>query len=229
MRINKFLAKALKISRRQADLLVDSGQVQINQKPAKLGQHVNQQDEITHQGRLLDWPSEAVILLLFNKPVGVVCSKKGQNSQTVFDLLPKEYKKLNTAGRLDKDSSGLLLLSNNGDLIFRLTHPKFSKTKRYLVELDQPLEPLHQQMIADFGINLPDGRSQLGLERLDDQRKNWQVTMHEGRNRQIRRTFDALGYKVIKLHRTSFGNYHLGNLKTGEWELIESDDWRKLV
>ena len=86
--------------------------------------------------------------------------------------------------------------------------------------LDRPLEPLHQQMIADFGVELADGRSQLGLSRLDDSRKRWQVEMSEGRNRQIRRTFGALGYTVVKLHRTSFGPYKLSGLKPGEYSLI---------
>ena len=96
----------------------------------------------------------------------------------------------------------------------------FVKNKTYLVELDRELMPLHQQMIADFGINLPDGISKLGLTRLDDTRKAWQVNMSEGRNRQIRRTFDALGYKVTKLHRIEFGPYQLGDLPAGKFKEI---------
>jgi pseudouridine synthase len=99
-----------------------------------------------------------------------------------------------------------------------MTHPSFRKTKVYEVRLDRELEPLHQQMINDLGVNLEDGQSRLTLMRLSDtDRKSWQVTMNEGRNRQIRRTFAALGYTVLRLHRTSFGKYSVGDMKPGEW------------
>ena len=127
---------------------------------------------------------------------------------------------LKPVGRLDKDSSGLLLLTNDGDFAYRMTHPKFAKTKQYRVRLDRDLEPLHQQMISDFGIELDDGRSQLILARLDDNRREWHITMSEGRNRQIRRTFAALGYTVTRLHRTDFGNYTLNGMQQGKWQEI---------
>ncbi|RYX78032.1 rRNA pseudouridine synthase, partial [bacterium] len=128
---------------------------------------------------------------------------------------------LKPVGRLDRDSSGLILLTNDGDFAYEMTHPKFIKTKIYQVTLGHDLEPLHQQMISDHGINLEDGVSKLQLERRsDDERKTWTVTMHEGRNRQIRRTFSSLGYDVIKLHRTDFGPYTLGNLESGKLEIV---------
>ncbi len=98
-----------------------------------------------------------------------------------------------------------------------MTHPKFVKTKLYEVTLDQALAPLHQQEISDFGIQLGDGISRMGLTKLSDDRKTWQVTLHEGRNRQIRRTFGALGYTVVKLHRIQFGAYQLNQLQPGEF------------
>jgi 23S rRNA pseudouridine2605 synthase len=103
-----------------------------------------------------------------------------------------------------------------------MTHPKFAKTKIYNVRLESELSPLHQQMINDHGIALEDGNSVLQLERMNEtDRKSWIVTMKEGRNRQIRRTFGALGYTVKKLHRTNFGNYALGDIKPGEFELVD--------
>ncbi len=101
-----------------------------------------------------------------------------------------------------------------------MTHPSFYKVKRYKVSLDRALEPLHQQMISDIGVDLEDGKSQLTLERESDDRKDWIVTMHEGRNRQIRRTFNALGYMVTKLHRSNFGNYNIGDLQSGAFEIV---------
>ena len=152
-----------------------------------------------------------------------MCSRRAQgDAPTLYDLLPKELRVLKTVGRLDKDSSGLILLTNDGDFTFQMTHPKFFKEKVYEVKLDRDLEPLHQQMIGDFGVQLEDGISKLGLMRLDEnKRDSWQVTMNEGRNRQIRRTFAALGYKVVALHRKQFGKYALSGLKSGEWTNVQ--------
>ena len=155
--------------------------------------------------------------------MGYVCSRRAQgDNPTIYDLIPHQYHVLKPVGRLDRNSSGLLLLTNDGDFAYRMTHPKFAKTKVYHVQLDHDLAPLHQQMISDFGIQLDDGTSQLGLMRLSESnRHEWQVTMSEGRNRQIRRTFLALGYTVKKLHRVQFGNYALGDMKEGELESVD--------
>ena len=162
------------------------------------------------------------LYLALNKPVGYVCSRKQQGENpTIYSILPEKYQKLKTVGRLDKNSSGLILLTNDGDFSFQMTHPKFYKEKIYEVELDRALEPLHQQMISDFGIEIGDGVSKLGLVRLNDERTKFEVTMSEGRNRQIRRTFAALGYIVEKLHRKTFGKYQLSGLKPGEFVEIE--------
>ncbi len=222
IRLNKFLAERLGLSRREADLAIKRGKVTINGTPAKLGERLrlDKKEDVCYNGRLVPFSTDFIYIGL-NKPVGYVCSRKAQgDTPTIYELLPEEYHNLKTVGRLDKDSSGLILLTNDGDFNFRMTHPKFSKTKIYQVELDHALEPLHQQEIADFGIEIGDGISRLGLERLDDSRKKWQVTMSEGRNRQIRRTFAALGYNVIRLKRIRFGEYQLANLKEGQWEEI---------
>lgn len=209
-RLNKFLALQLGISRRQADELISSGKISINGKKAELGARFLDSDEIKLGDKIISSKKQEFVYLLMNKPRGYVCSRKKQGeNETIYAILPKKYHSLKPVGRLDKDSSGLLLLTNDGDFAFRMTHPKFRKIKEYLVELDAPLAPLHQQMIADFGINLPDGKSQFGLERIDDERKKWKVSMSEGRNRQIRRTFAAVGYEVCELHRTVFGVYFL--------------------
>ncbi len=217
IRLNKFLAERLGISRRQADDLIANSKVTIGDKVAILGQRIDKNDKVCYNGKIVPF-SVGYTYIALNKPVGYVCSRKKQgDSPTIYTLLPEKYQGLKTVGRLDRDSSGLILLTNDGDFSFRMTHPKFSKTKVYQVELDKALEPLHQQEIADFGIEIGDGVSKLGLERLDESRKKWQVTMSEGRNRQIRRTFAALGYTVTKLHRTSFGAYQLDGLKDGEF------------
>lgn len=220
IRLNKFLAERLGVSRREADDLIVAGRIKINQRAAVLGDRVDKLDKVCYNGKIIPF-STGYSYYALNKPAGYVCSRKRQgDTPTLFELLPQELRQLKTVGRLDKDSSGLILLTNDGDFAFQMTHPQFTKLKIYQVTLDHPLEPLHQQMISDFGIELTDGRSQLGLTRLDDTRKTWQVMMHEGRNRQIRRTFGALGYTVTKLHRIQFGPYKLDGLASGKWAKI---------
>lgn len=216
-RLNKFVALALGVSRRKADELISDGKITVNENVGRLGQQVSDQDKVSLGGEILTTKKHELIIL--NKPVGYLCSRASQGGDpTVYDLIPKNLSHLKTVGRLDKDSSGLILMTNDGDFAHKMTHPSFYKIKRYLVTLDADLEPLHHQMINDFGVNLPDGRSQLTLTRQHDgDSRRWIVQMSEGRNRQIRRTFDALGYKVVKLHRTNFGNYALDDISSGKW------------
>lgn len=222
MRLNKFIAHATGMSRREADQLIADGRILVDGQTAALGKDIDETTQlISLDGKTLALPTSYTTIML-NKPVGYVCSRNAQakDTKTVYELLPSQLRKLKTVGRLDKDSSGLILLTDNGDFAQKLTHPRYTKTKEYIVKLDHSLAPLHQQMISDFGINLDDGPSKLLLERLNDDRTCFKITMHEGRNRQIRRTFAALGYQVIDLHRTSFGPYQLGELKPGKWQQV---------
>ena len=219
-RLNKYLAFHLGLSRREADDLISRGHVTVAGERASLGSRVEKGQPVTVKSALVA-EKAAFTYLAFHKPVGYVSSRRQQGENpTLYDLLPKEYHPLKPVGRLDKDSSGLLLLTDDGDFAFEMTHPKFYKVKTYEVSVDAPLQPLHQQMIGDFGVQLEDGPSKLSLERRSDDRKDWTVTMHEGRNRQIRRTFAALGYTVTALHRTSFGAYRLDDLAAGKYRNI---------
>jgi 23S rRNA pseudouridine2605 synthase len=219
MRINQFLAKYTDLSRRKADEAIEQGRVSVNGEQPHPGQQISNSDTVTLDNRSIT-PDVKTLTLILHKPAGYVVSRNGQGSKTIYDLLPQEYQLLNPVGRLDKDSSGLLLLTNDGNLANELTHPRYQKTKRYEVVLDKPLEPLHHQMISDFGIQLNDGPSRLHLSPLNDQKTSWEVVMSEGRNRQIRRTFAALGYTVAQLHRTNFGPYALENTKPGTVRVI---------
>lgn len=215
MRINKFVALATGLSRRRADDLIARGNITVNGAPVSAGLDVTGTDSVMMNGKVIEAPKQTTTIIL-NKPVGYVVSRDGQGSKTIYDLLPPEYQGLKPVGRLDKDSSGLLVLTDNGNLAHQLTHPSFQKTKIYEATLDKPLEPLHHQIISDHGISLEDGVSKLQLSRLQDgDDTHWIVTMHEGRNRQIRRTFASLGYTVTTLHRTHFGPYHLGKIASG--------------
>lgn len=218
MRINLFVARATGLSRRAADRAVESGRVTVNGRPATLGQTVSAGDNVALEGKRLDLSAtDTRLTIMLNKPTGYVVSRAGQGSRTVYDLLPPEYQNLKPVGRLDKDSSGLLLLTNDGELANRFTHPSFQKEKVYEVALDKPLT-LEDSARIEQGIKVEDYVSRLRLKHL--QRNQWQVIMSEGRNRQIRRTFAALGYAVTKLHRTKFGSYSLDSLANGKHKIV---------
>ena len=230
IRLNKFLAERLGVSRREADDLIASGQVSVNNHPAVLGARIDKNDKVCYNNSIVQSENDFLYLAM-NKPKGYVCSRRAQgDAPTLYELLPEKYRKLKTVGRLDKDSSGLILLTNDGDFAFSMTHPKFHKEKIYKVELDRDLEPLHQQMISDFGIDLEDGKSKFAVIRDDkfDDRKHFTVILSEGRNRQIRRTFIAVGYRVVNLHRTIFGPFELDDLKPGTTTEIPSTTIQKL-
>lgn len=226
VRLNKFLAQHLAIGRRQVDYFIERGRVLVNGIEPELGARVTPGvDKITVDDEPVATTSAQgeFIYLLLNKPVGYICSRAQQgDTPTIYSLLPPEYQHLKPIGRLDKDSSGLLVLTNDGDFAYKLTHPKFVKIKEYEVTLDKPLEPLHQQMINDFGVTLGDGKSKLTLEKINDDPTKWHVTMHEGRNRQIRRTFGSLGYDVAKLNRVQFGRYSLHEVGDTLYKLSEA-------
>ena len=247
IRLNKFLAERIGVSRREADDLIATGRITVNGVPATLGARIDKSDKVCYNNKIIPFDAD-YLYLAFNKPVGYVCSRRAQGSApTLYDLLPEKYRHLKTVGRLDKDSSGLILLTNDGDFTYQMTHPKFHKEKLYEVTLNRPLEPLHQQMISDYGVMLDDGPSRFtvikdetdvgtnGADRASVDRASadratsdramtggpaaarYLAILREGRNRQIRRTFAALGYTVVKLHRTQFGPYSLTDLAPGEF------------
>lgn len=238
MRLNQFLAKHTNLSRRKADEAITEGRVEINGLQAKLGDIVVPTDRVTLDRHAIS-TSVKTLTLIFNKPVGYVCSRMGQGSKTVYDLLPGEYHHLNPVGRLDKDSSGLLLMTNDGGLANQLTHPRFHKRKVYEIQIDKPLKHADFLAISQQGVDIGDTRpsrfeldGRLKTEDKQDAKSSvfsphssvWRATLVEGRNRQIRRTFEALGYRVTQLHRTHFGDYVLGSLKEGKYSIININE-----
>ena len=214
-RLNKHLAHTLGMSRREADAHIEQGRVKVNGSIASLGNVVqSSSDQITVDDKPVTNESKQYTYILMNKPVNYICSRRQQgDTPTIYSLLPEKYHDLKVAGRLDKDSCGLLLLTDDGDAIFKLTHPKFGKEKIYQVALhravtEQDLEKINQ------GIMLEDGRSDLRVKPIksDDKTNLYEVTMHEGRNRQIRRTFGGLRYTVTHLERIKFGEHNLAQL-----------------
>ena len=219
MRLNQFLAKHTVLSRRSADEAIENGRVNINGRVATIGQSMNESDVVTLDGDTIVLRSTTTIIL--HKPVKTICSTTQQgNVPTVYSLLPDSLQHLSYLGRLDKDTSGLLIMSNDGDLIQSVTHPSHQVDKQYEVQLNKNLAPQDRQTLQD-GVELEDGPSIL---KLSGKGRDWVVTIHEGRNRQIRRSFEALGYEISRLHRTTIGNLTLGNLKVGTFKEIAPED-----
>jgi 23S rRNA pseudouridine2605 synthase len=213
MRLNQYIALHTGISRRSADKLIKEGRVSVNGQAPLIGHQVEPHDKVEVSGLKIKHKIKLVTIIL-NKPAGYVCSRAGQGSKTVYELIPEEMSHLKPVGRLDKDSSGLLLMTNDGSLANQLTHPYHQKRKIYEVRLSKSLTP-HDKANIEVGVDLEDGPSKLELK---GSGAKWSVIMHEGRNRQIRRTFAALGYKVEKLHRIQFGNYSLEDIPSGKWK-----------
>ena len=238
-RLNKFLAERLGISRREADDLIANGLVSINGERAQLGNRVDKNDKICYNNKTV--PHDvAYVYYAYHKPVGYVCSRNRQSKDmTIYDILPNEFRSFKNVGRLDKMSSGIILLTNDGDFAFQMTHPQFFKQKIYEVTVHKPLTEADRQKITQEGVEIGDGLSKFDViynpdPPRGDLPKSQQKTLHfgadplhlivtltEGRNRQIRRTFAALGYNVLTLHRIKFGDYELGDLKPGEYREIQ--------
>ena len=214
--LQKILAQRSELSRRKAGDAIKAGRVILNGKTAQLGDRFATGDELLLDNKAL--AARAMTTIMLNKPVGYECSRKPHGANpSVYELLPPEFQQLNNVGRLDVESSGLLLFTNDGNLTQALTHPSHQKQKVYRVTLDKPLTPEHVKTITTGGVSLDDGPSVMKLKGSD---KNWQVVLTEGRNRQIRRTFARLDYEVRSLHRTQTGEYHLGDLPPGKIETI---------
>lgn len=223
VRINKFIAVLSGISRRRADDLIAAGKIKVDGRTPSAGYQVKDVDRVVstdnnfgfdHKGS--DQPQR--MLLMLDKPVGYVCSRKGQGSQTIYKLLPAKYHHLKPVGRLDKDSSGLLLMTNDGNLADKLTHPRYQKEKTYRIKLDKPLvQKTKNQLLR--GVELEDGLSKF-TKLKQCSACEYEVTLTEGRNRQIRRTFIALDYEVIELTRVKFGPYSLGRIGDGEYHIL---------
>jgi 23S rRNA pseudouridine2605 synthase len=225
VRLNRFIADALQISRRRADDLIFQGKINLNSKEAKLGDKVNlKEDKVFFQGKILKLETnKEVELVILNKPKGYLSSTKSQNSKpTLYDLLPQKYASFKIAGRLDLNSSGLIVLTNSGSIVYELTHPKNNKTKNYNVEVNKPLDLKDLAKIKD-GITIDStGRPSLLKIIKNTNNQFFEIELTEGRNRQIRRTFEKIGFRVKKLHRTNLGEYSLPtNLKVGDFKVIK--------
>lgn len=219
-RINKILVElGLADSRRKADQLISSGIVTINGEVARVGDLVSHNDNVKLEGK--SGKTREHITLLFNKPKGYICSHSKQGDvQTIFSILPKKFGSLKIAGRLDKDSQGLVVLSSDGEFINKMSHPSQQKLKTYIVDINKPLLPHDKQRLSS-GVILTDGLSTFVNLRTVT-KKQLRFSLTEGRNRQIRRTLSQLGYKVTRLERIAMGEYKLESIPIGKYVFVNS-------
>lgn len=222
MRINKYIAERSELSRRGADEAIAQNRVTINGKLPVAGQKVADNDIVELDGKALTEKPKTITIML-HKPVDYVCSRDGQGSKTIYELLPPELQNLNPIGRLDKDTSGLLLMTNDGDLHNKLAHPSFAKEKVYNIALHKALLDEDKHKITDVGVDIGDARlSKFSVKKIASKKhmSAYEVRLSEGRNRQIRRTFKALGYFVNHLHRTKFADYTLDSVEVGKFKYL---------
>jgi len=220
MRLNKYIALYSDLSRRKADEAIEEGRVAVNRSPAVQGMKVDDEDRVFLDKKLLIAVAKKPSIILLHKPIGYVCSKDGQGSPTVYDLLSKGMQNLNVAGRLDKDSSGLVVMTDDGQLMQELTHPTNDKEKIYIVELSTPLADGMVAKLAN-GVDISDSRLSKLIVIPQPAPNTYHVSIQEGRNRQIRRSFEALGYHVVSLHRTQLGPYEIENLVPKQFRVIQ--------
>jgi pseudouridine synthase len=236
IRLNKFLAQAGITSRREADIMIAEGRIKVNGRVVKvLGYKIDdEKDRVEVDGRRVE-REEGLVYLMLNKPPGyLVTLKDNFQRPTIRQLLPSLSQRVFPVGRLDYDSSGLLLLTNDGELAFRLTHPRFRIPKAYLVEVRGEPGPSELSRL-EKGIYL-DGKktapAKIAQIRSDLKKSLFKVEIYEGRKREVRRMFQAVGHKVLQLQRINFAGLKLGNLKAGKWRYLtrkEVDSLKKLA
>ena len=224
MRLNAYLARAGVASRRKADDLIKAGRVAVNGRPGQLNTFVQQHDVVEVDGERVE--KQQLTYLLLNKPRGTVTTASDpQGRATVVDLVPAETRVV-PVGRLDVDTTGALLLTNDGEIAHRLAHPRYGVEKTYVVEVEgEPTDATLEQLQA--GVELDDGATAPAKARRLT--KNvLELTIHEGRNRQVKRMLEAVGHPVTRLHRSEYAGLDVEGLEPGEWRELTRAEVERL-
>lgn len=228
MRINKFISSSGICSRRTADLLIKKGKIEVNgQIITTPGLDVKETDIVKYNGKIINSSSDNVYFLL-NKPTNIIstCYDKDKR-KTVLDLIKIKNERVYPIGRLDRNTTGLIILTNDGFLTNKLTHPSSKIIKKYSILVDKPISIEDEQMLKK-GIILEDGYFKFDKISISENRTKIDVVMHSGRNRIIRRTFLQLGYKVKALDRYFYAGLTKGNLKLGEYRNLTKNEINSL-
>jgi 23S rRNA pseudouridine2605 synthase len=226
-RLQKYIARCGVTSRRKAEKMILDGRIKINGiKVTELGTKVEPNSDVIMVDNKKISPVDKYIYLKLYKPEGYVTTVRDQfNRKTVLDLIDIK-ERIYPVGRLDYNTSGLLLLTNDGDLANRLTHPKYHIYKTYVAEIEgrtgeNIINRLKSGVVIDGYRTAP---AKVEFLKWEGNRSTVQISIYEGKNRQVRKMFDAVGHKVIKLNRISFGEINLGNLKIGSWKNLSNKE-----
>lgn len=224
MRINKFISESGKASRRGADKLISEGRVTINGKVAKIGSQVQPGDDVRVSGDPIRMARNYVYIAL-NKPVGITSTTEKNVKGNIVDLVNHPLRIYNI-GRLDKDSDGLILLTNDGDIVNEILRAENEHEKEYIVSVDKPITPDFLKKMSE-GVEILDTKT-LPCEVRQLSKFDFQIVLKQGLNRQIRRMCGALGYEVLRLQRVRIMNIHLGNLPLGQWRDLSKKERTQL-
>lgn len=230
IRLNKYIASSGLCSRRDADELIEQGKVSINgKKITELGYLVQPDDKVFVDKKLIRPVKHEYYR--FYKPAGYITTSDDEKGRkTIYDLLPDTMHHLKPVGRLDKDSTGLLILTNDGDLINALTHPSVKVPKVYLVSVDGKVHPHQLEQLAN-GIEIEKGKmayADIMVLEIDNKHTTMQITLYQGMNRQIRKMFEYIGFEVKSLKRIQHATLNLDGLKRGEFKPIKPLQIREL-
>lgn len=231
--LTKYLAQAGVASRRQAEELIKKNKVSVNGEKAFLGMMVEGTEDIRVSNRKVDQAlASTKLVIALHKPLGYTCTNRQfKNEKNIFSLLPEKYKNLIIAGRLDKESRGLIILTNDGNLANRITHPRYEHDKKYLVrfqredQMNLNEKDLYQR--ARDGIKTEEGEI-LTAKSIRQEGDRWAITLGEGKKRHIRRLFSGMGLKVSDLQRVNIGTLGLGGLDIGQWKILSEKDIQKI-
>lgn len=224
IRINKFFTEQGICSRREADRLIESGLITINGRAAKLGDRVTSMDIIARDGRVIPW-GKANLYIKYHKPVGVTTTSESHVPQNIIAEIGHP-ERIFPIGRLDKDSSGLILLTNDGNIVNEILRAEFGHDREYLVQVDRPFDQSFLDRMARGVVILGSVTRPCRTMRVG--RDQFRIILIEGRNRQIRRMCHTLGYRVIKLHRTRIMHITVKGLGSGEWKELTSEEREQL-
>lgn len=235
IRLQKFLAEVGIASRRKCEELIIEGKIKVNgQVINTLGTKINpEKDKVEYNGKLIQKPNEQHTYILLNKPIDYVTTVKDQfNRNTVLDLV-KTDKRLVPVGRLDMFTSGALILTDDGDFVYKITHPKHEITKTYTVTLkgfvtEEEVKKLENGVdIGDFVTS----KAKVRILKIDKEtnKSRLEITIHEGKNRQIRKMCEAINKKVLALHRSKIGNLSVKDLKIGTWRYLKKQEVDELI
>ena len=225
MRLNKYISETGACSRREADKWIDAGRVTCNGQVAALGTQVSEGDEVRVDGELIGAKKKQIYIAL-NKPVGINCTTEAHIEDNIVDFVGHP-ERIFPIGRLDKDSEGLILLTNDGDIVNEILRAENNHEKEYIVRVDRPITDLSLKMMAGGVKIMGELTKPCKVVRID--RESFRMILTQGLNRQIRRMCSALGYKAQRLKRVRIMNIHLGSLNVGQWRYLTDSELADLL